>query len=371
MMALRILIGIGLGLAAGGLIGYIGKCRSGTCPLTGNPFTGALFGAAIGGLLAWTSAPKGEDLPESEHVVHVTGIEQFEQQVTESDTPVLVDFYADWCGPCKVLAPRINRIAEDYAGRAKVVKVDVDDAQALAREYGIQNLPTVMLFAGDAEPRYWLGAKDERVYRAALDEALAEAGPAGAPRTRTNHDGNGAADAARQRKEGTMDRQITFKGNPLHLEGEPVEVGQKAPEFTAVGNDLAPVNLSDHKGKTLIIASVPSLDTGVCSMETKRFNEEAGKLGDVDVLVVSMDLPFAQKRWCGAEGVENVATVSDYRDAEFGRNYGVLIKELRLLARAVFVVDSDGVIRYIQLVPEMAEEPDYDAVLAAVRDVEG
>jgi thiol peroxidase len=161
---------------------------------------------------------------------------------------------------------------------------------------------------------------------------------------------------------------VTMKGHPLTLIGNEVRVGQPAPDFTALDAGLAPVALSSLPGKVVVIASVPSLDTSVCDIETRRFNEEAGRLGpDVQVLAVSMDLPFAQKRWCGAAGVKNVLTLSDHRDAAFGRAYGVLIKELRLLARAVFVVDRGGVIRYIQLVKEIATEPDYAAVLEAVR----
>ncbi len=160
---------------------------------------------------------------------------------------------------------------------------------------------------------------------------------------------------------------ITFQGNPLTLMGNEVKVGDKAPDFELLDNDLKPVNLSGFRGKVCVISSVPSLDTPVCDMETRRFNEEAGKLGDnVSILTVSMDLPFAQKRWCGAAGVDKVTTLSDHRDAKFGETYGVLIKELRLLARAIFVVDREGVIQYVQLVKEVTEEPDYDAVIAAV-----
>ena len=162
---------------------------------------------------------------------------------------------------------------------------------------------------------------------------------------------------------------ITFKGNPLTLSGSLPKVGQTALDFEVLSNDLSPVKLSDFKGKTLVICSVPSLDTSVCDTEVRRFNEEATSLGDdVAVLAISMDLPFAQKRWCGAAGIKNVQTLSDHRDASFGRAYGVLINELRLLARAVFVVDKKGVIRYIQLVDEMTNEPDYDAALKAAKE---
>ena len=160
---------------------------------------------------------------------------------------------------------------------------------------------------------------------------------------------------------------ITMFGNPLTLLGKELKVGDKAPDFELLDNDLKPIKLTSFHGKVCVISSVPSLDTPVCDMETRRFNEEASKLGDnVSILTVSMDLPFAQKRWCGAAGVEKVTTLSDHRDAKFGENYGVLIKELRLLARAIFVVDREGVIQYVQLVKEVTEEPDYDAVIAAV-----
>lgn len=163
---------------------------------------------------------------------------------------------------------------------------------------------------------------------------------------------------------------VTFKGNPLTLLGEAPQVGSKAPEFSALRGDLSPFSLAQAAGKTVVINSVPSLDTPVCAMQTRRFNEEAAALGsDVKVLVVSMDLPFAQQRFCATEGIANLETLSDHRDASFGTAYGMLIKELRLLARGVLVIDKDGVLRYQQLVPEVAQEPDYEAALAAIKAV--
>lgn len=160
---------------------------------------------------------------------------------------------------------------------------------------------------------------------------------------------------------------VTMKGNPLTLVGEELKVGDRAPEAVVLDNGLAPVKISSFRGKVCVIATVPSLDTPVCDMETRRFNEEAGRLGkDVVVLTISMDLPFAQKRWCGAAGVDRVVTLSDYRDAAFGTAYGVLIKELRLLARGVFVLDKEGLVRYVQIVKEITQEPDYAEVLKAV-----
>lgn len=161
---------------------------------------------------------------------------------------------------------------------------------------------------------------------------------------------------------------ITFKGNPMTLLGHEPKVGDKAPDFTVVDTGLAPVSLDTHAGKIRVISAVPSLDTPVCDTETRRFNQEAAALPDnVVVLTVSLDLPFAQKRWCGAAGIDRVTTLSDYRERSFGQNYGVLIKELLLLARCIFVVDAQGVIRYIQQVPEVTSEPDYAAVMAAVK----
>jgi thiol peroxidase len=158
---------------------------------------------------------------------------------------------------------------------------------------------------------------------------------------------------------------ITFKGNPLTLIGPDVKVGDKAPEFTVLANDLSPITLEASKGKTRLIVAVPSLDTPVCDMEVRRFNQEAAKLANVEVLVISLDLPFAQKRWCGAEGIDKVTTASDHRDASFSKAFGVLIKELRLAARAIFVVDANNVITYKEIVPEVTSEPNYDAALAA------
>jgi thiol peroxidase len=161
---------------------------------------------------------------------------------------------------------------------------------------------------------------------------------------------------------------VTLRGNPLTLVGSEIKVGDKAPDVQLVDNDLKPVNLSSFKGKTVIISSVPSLDTPVCDMETRRFNSEAATLGpNVVILTVSNDLPFAQKRWCGAAGVDKVKTLSDHRETAFGLGYGVLIKELRLLARSIFILDADGVVRYVQHVKEVSQEPDYAAVIDAVK----
>jgi thiol peroxidase len=163
---------------------------------------------------------------------------------------------------------------------------------------------------------------------------------------------------------------ITMKGNPLTLVGPEITTGSPAPDFRTVDTDLNPVTLQDLQPKVLIISSVPSLDTDVCDMETRRFNTEAANLSqEIKIITVSMDLPFAQKRWCGAAGVDQVLTVSDHREASFGQKYGVLIKELRLLARAVFVLDQSRTVRYVQLVSEVTEEPDYGPILEAAQSL--
>jgi thiol peroxidase len=165
--------------------------------------------------------------------------------------------------------------------------------------------------------------------------------------------------------------QVTLQGNPLTLVGNTVSVGDEIPDVTLVNGELQDVSLSEVvDGKVAVIAAVPSLDTPVCDAETRRFNEAAAGLGpDVAVVTVSVDLPFAQARWCGAAGIDRVTLLSDYRDRAFGHGFGVLLEGISLLARAVFVADRNGKIQYVQIVPEIAQEPDYEAVLAAVREL--
>ncbi len=165
---------------------------------------------------------------------------------------------------------------------------------------------------------------------------------------------------------------VTFAGNPLTLIGDGVKVGDKAPDFTVLDKDLREVKLSDFAGKVKIISVTPSLDTPVCDLQARRFNEEAGALGDkVSVINISMDLPFAIARFCTSAGIENIRTLSDHRDASFGNAYGVLIKELRLLSRAIFVIDQSDIIRYTEIVPEIANQPNYDTALAEARKLRG
>lgn len=172
-----------------------------------------------------------------------------------------------------------------------------------------------------------------------------------------------------------MAHTVNFKGTPVALGGSEVKVGQDAPDFAVADNGLAAVRLADNRGKVIVLSAVPSLDTPVCDKETRRFNEEAGKLGGgIEIWTISMDLPFAQKRWCGAAGVSAVKTLSDFRDRAFAQNYGLLVKEgplSGLAARAVFVVGKDGKVRHAEYVNDITSEPDYEAALAAARKAAG
>jgi thioredoxin-dependent peroxiredoxin len=159
----------------------------------------------------------------------------------------------------------------------------------------------------------------------------------------------------------------TMRGNPLTLIGPELKPGEKAPDFTVVDSNLKPVTLKDTGGQVRIISVVPSLDTPVCDAQTKRFNEEAAKLPGVDILTVSMDLPFAQKRWCGAFGVDKIKMLSDHREGSFGANYGTLIKDMRIESRAIFVVDQSNTIRHAEYVREVADFPNYEAALSAAK----
>lgn len=163
---------------------------------------------------------------------------------------------------------------------------------------------------------------------------------------------------------------ITFKGTPLTLAGEAVEVGQTAPDFTLhyFQDGMQSIALADVKGKPTLLSVVPSLDTSVCQTQTKKFNESLGELGDkINALTVSLDLPFAMNRFCGAEGITNIRPASDYQDRNFGSGWGTLIEELKILTRAIFVLDSDGKVTYVEYVPEVTSEPNYDAALAALK----
>jgi thiol peroxidase len=161
---------------------------------------------------------------------------------------------------------------------------------------------------------------------------------------------------------------VTFKGNAITLVGSEIKVGQKAPDFKVIANDLSEVTLQSSKGKTRVISVVPSLDTPVCQIQTNRFNAEAAKFSkDTQVYAISVDLPFAQKRWCGANEAENIQPLSDHRELSFGKAYGVLIKELKLLARAVFIIGADDKVQYVEYVKEVTKEPNYEAALNVLK----
>ncbi|SDW70181.1 thiol peroxidase (atypical 2-Cys peroxiredoxin) [Marinococcus luteus] len=161
---------------------------------------------------------------------------------------------------------------------------------------------------------------------------------------------------------------VTFKEKPVTLVGDKVEIGEYAPDFTVLANDMSPVSLSDASGKVRLISVVPSIDTGVCSQQTRKFNEEAASLENVEVWTISCDLPFAQRRWCAAEGIENVRVLSDYKDLDFGEQFGLVMDEMRLLARSVIVVDSEGKVSYKEVVSEGTNHPDYEAAINAAHN---
>ncbi len=162
---------------------------------------------------------------------------------------------------------------------------------------------------------------------------------------------------------------VTVQGHPFTLMGPELKPGDKAPDFQVVDSSLKPVSLSNTTSRVRIVSVIPSLDTPICDAQTRRFNEEAASMPDVAIYTVSMDLPFAQKRWCTAFAVDRVRMLSDHRDASFGTAYGTLIKELRIETRAIFVIDKDDTIRYVEYVPEIASHPNYQAALAAARQV--
>ncbi len=161
----------------------------------------------------------------------------------------------------------------------------------------------------------------------------------------------------------------TFKSNPVTLVGPEVKVGDKAPDFRLLTIEMTEVGLSESKGRVRLLSVVTSLDTPVCDLQTQRFEDEAGKLKDVVIYTISMDLPFAQARYCGTHNITNLQTLSDHREASFGVAYGVLVKELRLLSRAVFIVDRGDIVRYVEYVPEITQHPEYDSALEALRKV--
>jgi thiol peroxidase len=166
-------------------------------------------------------------------------------------------------------------------------------------------------------------------------------------------------------------RQVTLNGKPMSLAGPEIRVGQKAPDFKLLATDFSEVRLSQSRGRIRLLSVVHSLDTGICDLQTKKFEEQAGKFADVVIYTISMDLPFAQARYCGANDIKNLKTLSDYRDASFAKAYGVLIEDLRLLSRAIFIIDRDDTVRYVEYVPEVAQHPDYEKAIAALTTLAG
>lgn len=163
---------------------------------------------------------------------------------------------------------------------------------------------------------------------------------------------------------------VKFGGNPVTLAGNLIKVNSNAPDFSALDNSLKPVKLSDFKGKVKLISIFPSIDTSICSLQNHRFNKEAASFGDKVVFIaISNDLPFALKRFCGAEGINNLTTLSDHKDVDFGNKYGFLINELRLLARGVVIVDQNDIVKYVEVVPEIASEPNYDEAIKALKSL--
>lgn len=166
------------------------------------------------------------------------------------------------------------------------------------------------------------------------------------------------------------ERKITFGGNPVTLKGKEVKVGDKAQDFTVINDSLQNVSLSDFEGKIKLISIFPSIDTSVCSMQTRKYNEEAAKFGDnVAFIALSADLPFALKRFCGAEGIDNLTPLSDHKNMGFGEKYGFMIDELRLLARGVVIIDSNNEIKYVEIVPEIGNEPNYEMAINKLKEL--
>lgn len=166
-----------------------------------------------------------------------------------------------------------------------------------------------------------------------------------------------------------MKRTVTLKGKPLTLSGPEIKVGQKAPDFKLLATDFAEVRLAQSRGKVRLLSVVHSLDTEVCDLQTQRFEAEAANFEGVVIYAISMDLPFAQARYCGAHNIKNLKTLSDHREASFGRAYGVLIEELRLLSRAIFIIDRNDIVRYVEYVPEVTQHPDYNKAIEALKNV--
>lgn len=164
-----------------------------------------------------------------------------------------------------------------------------------------------------------------------------------------------------------ISQNITFAGNPMPVVGNEIKVGDKAPDFTALKSDLSPIKLSEFAGKPVVISVAPSIDTSVCATQTAKFNNEVANTLGIDIIAISCDLPFALGRFCAAEGIDKVTTVSDHKDLEFGEKYGFIMEPLRLLARGVVIIDKEGTVQYVEYVPEVTNEPNYEAAIEAIK----
>jgi thioredoxin-dependent peroxiredoxin len=291
---------------------------------------------------------------ETREPVDLTASNEFDHNVLQTQGTELVLIHVSW----EPASLEVQKLAEELVAESEgsadvmhLIRIDADAAPELVEELGIEQYPALLVYREGVEQARWEGPVSEATVREEL-------GLVGDERTTTSE----VETLIMNERTGV----ITFGGNALTLVGQTPAVGDVAPDATLLDNDLELVSIASRRGKILILSVVPSLDTGVCDTQTRRFNQAASLLDDdVRVLTISMDLPFAQARWCGAAGIDRVETLSDHRDAQFGENYGLLIKELRLLARAVLVIDRDGTVQYVQIVPEMTDEPDYDAALAA------
>ncbi len=304
---------------------------------------------AAAGWVAMTMAAGCAETNTFRDILSFRSAQEFRNQAVHGNGPTLVRFRdAKNCG-CKKRRTAFDRIAREYRGEVWFAQVDTGKLPELAAQYAVGKTITTILFADGREVGRLVGKAGTEDYEALLARASRP----------------GKAKEGRIMEKTGM---VMFKGDPLTLVGPAPTVGEPAPDFTAVTTDLQDLKLSSLRGKVVLIAAVPSLDTPVCDIEARRFNEQAASLGDdVRVLVISMDLPFAQKRWCAAAGIKNLQTLSDSRDRSFADSYGVWVKELGLLARSIWIVDREGTLRYVELVEEISSEPDYDAALAAVK----
>lgn len=275
--------------------------------------------------------------------------------VYQGEVPAVIDFYADWCKPCRQLAPKLDQLQKNYPTQLRVWKVNIDKEPRLVAFFGIETIPTI-LFVPLKETPYLAQGDLPMQY---LEDMMIKLG------VKTIEPYNN-----QDTKNKTM-TTVTFKNEvKFTLNGQMPAEGSMAPDFRGVQADLSEVALSEFKGKRVVLNIFPSIDTGVCAMSVRKFNQLASEMENTVVLCISKDLPFAQGRFCAAEGLSNVKTLSAFRCSCFEDGYGLLITDgpmKGLLARAVAVVDQEGKIVYTELVPEITQEPDYDKALAALK----